>query len=98
MLGYNGITDAGIETLAYFLIGNISIRNLSLPWNKGITSKSVPFIIEIAKTTNIEKIKLNGIKMSEKEREEIDECLSKPIDAREIPVLSSAKSAAKSKR
>ncbi len=49
----NQITDKWLETLSQYLIGNITLNELSLIGNTKITAKSVPYLIEIGRKTCI---------------------------------------------
>ncbi len=89
------VTDKGIEILSEYLIGNTKLNELYLRENKGITEKSVPYLIEIVKKSCITKIDIQYTSMSFGKQQEIKELLEIPIEEREIPIKSNAKSAAK---
>lgn len=91
----NKITDKGIEILSEYLIGNISLKTLNISGNKGITDKSLPYLIDIAKKTSITSINLFLTSLSKESQTEINKLVIIPIDEREIPIKSSSKSAAK---
>ena len=61
IIGDNKITDKGIEILPPYLIGNITINELNVKGNKGITDKSVPLLIEIIQKSIIEDIRETSI-------------------------------------
>lgn len=94
-LEYNNISDKGIEILSEYLAGNTALRKVSFGKNEAITNKSLPYINEIAKTTSIAELGINGCSVSDEGREHLRELLLIPVDARDIPIKSSSKSAAK---
>ncbi len=94
-LNMNKLTDKGIEIISENLIGNTKLKILDLKGNKGITDASVPYFIEIAKTSCITEIRLLVTSISEEMQQEIKELLKIPIEEREIPIKSNTKSAAK---
>ncbi len=94
-IDYTKITDKGIEIISEYLIGNTKLNKLDLDDNNGITDKSVPYLIEIAKKSCTTDISLNDTLMSEEKQQEIEELLNIPIEQREIPIKSNTKSAAK---
>ena len=49
----NKITDKGIEILSPYLEGNKTFKKLKLDKNKGITDKSIPFLMKMIETLNI---------------------------------------------
>lgn len=53
------ITDKGIENLAPYLQGNISLEYLDFSGFKGITDKSISYFMEIIENSNIEFIYLH---------------------------------------
>ena len=52
-LGSNKVTDKDIEIISEYLIGNTKLKELELQYNKEITDKSVPYLIEIAKKSRV---------------------------------------------
>ena len=98
-IGDNIITDKGIEILLPYLIGNITIKYLNISYNKGITDKSVPLLIDIIQKSNIENMDINKTLISYERYKEINSSLSIPIDKREIPLITigDVKSASKNK-
>lgn len=58
-LGYNKVTDKGIEILSEYMHGNKTIRYLDIQGNDGITAKSIPYLKTIAESSLIEKIEFN---------------------------------------
>ena len=91
----NNITDKGIEILSEYLIGYITLYELDFSYNEGITDKSLPYLIDIAKKTSITSMNLFSTSVSKENQEEINKLVKIPIDEREIPIKSSSKSAAK---
>lgn len=55
-LQYNKINDAGIETLAPYLEGNITLKMLEISGMQGITEVSVPLFLRIIETSHIQDI------------------------------------------
>ncbi len=94
-LGNNKVTGKGIEIISEYLIGNTKLKELYLSYNIGITDESVPYLIEIAKKSRVNKMNLERISISEEKQQEIEELLEIPIEEREIPIKSNTKSAAK---
>ena len=58
--GNNKITDKGIEILSNYLIGNKTFKELMLNKNKGITDKSIPFLMKMIETSHIIDIYRNN--------------------------------------
>lgn len=94
-LGYNLITDKGMEMLSESLIGNIKLKVLGIEYNNKITDASAPHLVEIAKKSCIKEIKLYGISLSPNNKQGIELKLKIPTDRREVPIKSNTKSAAK---
>ena len=96
-IGYNRITDKGIEILLPYLIGNVTIDKIDIFGNKGITDESVPLLKEIIQKSNIKDIDINGTSITKEGKEEIKTSLKIPIDEKEIPLITigNVKSAAK---
>lgn len=92
----NKITDEGIENLQSFIVGNMILESIDLSDNVGITEKSGPAFVEIAARTFIKFIGLNSTLVDNGFIAEIKMLLAIPVDQREIPTYSPAKSAAKS--
>lgn len=90
------ITDSTIEILVQSLAGNTSIRRLHLSENVHITNRSIPALLELAKTTNITDISLYSTSLAQSSINEIHKQFSVLLEEREIPIKSNAKSAAKS--
>lgn len=83
--GSNKITDKGVEILSSFLPGNITLRYLGLSLCKGITDKSAPYFLDLAKRSCITFISLNGTSMSDEKQKEIKTLLQIPIQDRKVP-------------
>lgn len=97
-LGYNLLTDKGIEIIAKFMIGSVTIKELNLCDNENITDVSTPYLLDITKETSLMKIDVDYTSISGKKQHEITSSSSIPVDQREIPLRSNAKSAAKASR
>ncbi len=91
----NKVTDKGIEIISEYLFGNITLKELGLRGNRGITDVSVPYLIEIAKKSYVTKIETRNTTISAEKQQKIEELLKIPIEEREIPIKSNTKSAAK---
>ena len=91
----NIITDKGIEILSEHLIGNITLKTLDISGNEGITDKSLPYLIDIAKKTSVTSMYIFNATLSKENQEELKKLVKIPIDEREIPIKSKSKSAAK---
>lgn len=94
-IGSNKVTNAGIEILMPYLIGNETLKDLYLSWNKEINDESLPNLLEIVEKSCITMLDLSHTSMSESSIQEVKNICSIPIENREIPVQSTAKSAAK---
>lgn len=90
--GMNKITDKGIETLSQYLIGNLTLNELSLIGNFSITDKSVPYLIEIGRRSCIAKLNW-GLCIENSQL--VKDAFDIPLDKREVPIKSNSKSAAK---
>lgn len=95
ILGNNEISDNGVKILAEHLIGNSALQDLDLSFNNGITNTSIPFLLEIAKTSSIESMNLQFTSIDPEMQQEIWKFIQIPVVQREIPIKSNAKSAAK---
>lgn len=95
VLDFNKITDKGIEILAEYLVGNTVLSGFSLMGNSEITNASMPFFIDIANTSCITFIDVSITQLSDEAVQELEDLFETPIDQREIPTKSNAKSAAK---
>ncbi len=73
-LGYNKISDAGIEILASYLDGNTTFKRLMMDWNKGITDKSIPLLVKMIESSHIENMGIDGTSITQKNI--IDVCVS----------------------
>lgn len=91
----NIITDKGIEILSESLIGNLTMKEINLKDNKGITDKSLDNLIDMATKSRLHTIYLEGTLLSYKSRNEIDSLLQIAVEKRDIPLRSKTKSAAK---
>lgn len=94
-IGYNRITDKGMEIITEFVIGNTSLQFIGLEGNEDITEKSMNNIIEIAKKTHITSLYIYDTQISDQSIDDIRGFLSIPVEQREIPLQSKTKSAAK---
>jgi len=65
-IGKNKITDKGIEILLPYLIGNTTFKIFDFLWNKGITDKSIPLLIEIIQKSNIQDINIDETSITNK--------------------------------
>lgn len=90
------ITDHGVEVGLRSLIGNISLTDLCIGGHLRITNKSSIFFYDLVSKSGIKKFYLEGTSVSEEVKQEIDDLLQVPVEERDIPVVSSSKSAAKS--
>ena len=79
-IGWNKITDKGIEIISEYLIGNTKFKELYLYSNIGITDASVPYLIEIAKKSCMTKINLNGTSISAAKQQELEKALKIPLE------------------
>lgn len=96
LLTANDISDTGIEIMSQSLAGNTSLHTCAFYNNNRLTEKSIPFFIEIAKTTYINVIQTPLLNNSYAHIQEINTYLRVPREQREIPIKSKTKSAAKS--
>lgn len=94
-LSDNKITDKGIEILSMYVIGNTTLKSLHLSFNIGITSASVPYLIEAAKKSHISTLEVNFTSLSDTMKLEIKKAVDVAIEKREVPLNSKAKSASK---
>lgn len=94
-IGGLDITDKGIEIFSEYMTGNVKMKYLFFGESYGITDASVPFFMEIARKSCIEKVSIWGTSISEEKIPEVFQEFRIPIDQREIPIKSNSKSAAK---
>lgn len=90
------ITDHGAEIGLRSLIGNINLSDLCIGGHHRITNKSATFFFDLVSKSGIKKFYLEGTSVTEDIKQEIDDLLQVPVEQRDIPVVSSSKSAAKS--
>lgn len=91
----NKITDKGVEMLSHYIIGNITLKTLYLSYNFTISDASVPYFLEMAKTSHVMGMEFWSTLVSHQNVQSIRDALAIPIEQREIPLLSTSKSAAK---
>lgn len=94
-LGKNYITDTSVEILAGCLRGNVLLNELSIKRNIGITDNAVDTIVEIIKKSSIAKMELFDTSISNENMERIQKLVRLPMEERDLPIKSNAKSAAK---
>lgn len=92
----NLISDTGLEMLGVSLFGNTTIKKLNISGNVAITNKSSIMLKEIASKTQLEKLGMKDLSISTMNKIQITFLLHVPNDARDIPIISKEKSAAKS--
>lgn len=89
------ITDAGIEILAPYLVGNMSLKSLDLSYSKHITEQSFVHLMDVAEQSCIEKISLFRTSIPKDKEHELAKTLLVSVDSREIPLISNTKPASK---
>ncbi len=94
-MGWNKLDDRSIEVLADHLIGNTSLKYLGIREHIHVTDASAPFLMEIAKKSNLVKMDLDFTRLGYENISNIKKLLSISPDNREIPINSNSKSAAK---
>lgn len=94
-LGGNDIADKGVKILSEYLIGNFTLKELDLSFNRELTDASAPYLIEMINKSSIVNMGLGNTSISGEKKQEIEKALSIPLDKREIPIKSSTKSATK---
>lgn len=94
-IGNNHISDKGVETLSNYLIGNTILKELSLFGNQRITDLSNQILLDVVKKSCIISLNVSNTSISEEKRQQLSAALKMPFDAREIPIKSNSKSAAK---
>ncbi len=62
----NKISDAGIEILVPYLDGNTTFKEISFNGNRGITDKSIPFLVKIIESLLIEDMRIKYTSMTQK--------------------------------
>lgn len=60
-LGFNTISDAGIEVLAPYFDDNSTLKRLSIDGNKRITNKSIPTLVKMIESSHIESLGFDSI-------------------------------------
>lgn len=95
IIGDNKITDEGIKILAEFIIGCTTLELIDIQWNRGVTDKSVPYLVDIATNSSVSAMYLEGTTISVSKRGDINAMISAPIQQRGNFIQSSTKSAAK---
>lgn len=96
-IGKNEISDEGIYQLYNSIIGNTSLRKLDLSLNKGITDKSADVLNDMATSSCLVEVDINGTSINHENRFRIKQSLEIIPDKRDIPIISNTKSAAKSR-
>ncbi len=64
-LGENNISDVGIEILAPYLDGNTTFKGFYLNFNKGITDKSIPFLVKMIESSHIVDMGINNTSITQ---------------------------------
>lgn len=90
------ITNKGIEILSQYIIGTMILKKLDVSENKYITEDAIEFLVDIAKSSYVTEIKVNGTDIPQGRRKEIAHRLKVNPIKRDIPIQSNTKSAAKS--
>lgn len=65
-IGYNDVSDKGIDILSPYLIGNTNIKYFGLGGNKRMTDKSFETLSKIIKSSNIEGMNIKKSHLSKK--------------------------------
>jgi len=55
-LSNNGITNSDIELLIPFLIGHKTLKSFNISYNKGVSNRVVPLLVDLANNSIIEDI------------------------------------------
>lgn len=95
-LYWNQLSDRGIEILSNYIVGNNVLEAIDFSSNRAITAKSTPYFKEMVSRSCLQTVKLDDLPITFQKMEELRLAMAVPIDQREVPVLSSTKSAAKS--
>lgn len=66
--GSKKITDSGLKLFSELIAQDSSVNMLYFDACPGVTDKSVPFLIKIIQTLNVEEIGVNKTSISDKER------------------------------
>lgn len=65
-IGMNAITNKGVEMLSEYLDGNSLLKEFHLSHNANITNDSIPFLLRMIESSNIESLRINGTSVTEK--------------------------------
>ncbi len=93
-----GASKAGFELLAERLAGNTSLKRLIPPLNYSPNETYAELFKILVCQTGLTFLYIPPDTLTEEERQEIQHLLSMPVEQREIPIFSNAKSAAKSNK
>ncbi len=94
-LSHTNLTNKSIEMLSESLVGNTSLRKLSMDGNINISDKAAPYLLNIAQTTCITNLEIARSLLSFNISTEIQNEFGKPFQERDVPINSKSKSAAK---
>lgn len=92
----SSLSDQEIIELSSYLIGNTTLKKINLEYNSKATNNILPYLMDIAKAsciTSFGYLSYYGADWNKKK--ELDKLLETPTDQREIPIMSTTKSAAK---
>ncbi len=89
------ITDNGIEILCNALIGSTMIAHIDVSGYENVTSASTVSFVELARQSSLTYLGALGAQFTQDMLNEALKWLYEPMEKREIPLLSKAKSAAK---
>ncbi len=64
-LGFNTISDAGVEVLVPYLDGNTTFKRLYLSGNQRITDKSIPLLVKMIKSSHIVGMDISGTSITQ---------------------------------
>lgn len=64
-LSNNKLSDNGIELLSQYISNKENLRCINLRGNKNITNKSTPILIDMVKSSKIEKLDVSGTQIED---------------------------------
>ncbi len=66
LLGSINISDTVIEILVPYLDGNTTFKRLSLIGNRGITDKSIPYLVKMIESSHMHDLNISGISIKQR--------------------------------
>lgn len=95
LTGNSKITNAGVDILSGYIVGNITMTYLSLVSIKNLTDACFPYLEDIAKSSHLHELYIFDTNIPKDLQRKIEQLILIPTSERQIPIKSKTKSASK---